>query len=91
VNHCFIYFFNPVGIGNDYLAINEQLDFVSGGGQQECFPFSPLDDGDSEPPEDIELTASFAVPRADHQFSLGGNTASIDIVDDDGGKYHTSS
>lgn len=72
----------------DYIAIDEMVSFpndTSPGNMdgQQCFSFLPLDDDAVEEPEDISLAASFVISRPDHQFSLGGSNAFIDIIDND--------
>jgi hypothetical protein len=72
-------------VGSDFIAINQQLTFLSGAtpgtNSQECFSFQPINDILIEFTEDIEIQATST--NADAMFNMGGNQAFIDIIDND--------
>lgn len=78
------FIFVLVSAGSDFAPMNLTLSFQAGETQQ-CFTFDPIDDTAVEPTEVLSVKVS-----SDNQevsFSPGRETAIIDILDDDGGKY----
>lgn len=83
-------FHSSLTAGADYTPINEFVSFPPGTEPQflmdrrQCFSFIPINDLKVEYDEDILLLASVSPQTCNVQFTqAGGNSATINILDDD--------
>ena len=70
----------------DYVVVNQPLLFPSGSSSgpppsQQCFPLQTIDDFNVEDTEFFFLSATSPDPEA--EFTPGGDTARVDIIDND--------